>query len=196
LRDTADSPPFRGGQPWQGDPVDGKCTTNKKKSVHKKANEKKVNTTASYNPFENIDNDGSIFASINGDDLKKEVAKNVKSAMKTNSVDIFITGPFRYAKAGKSTWVAVFGDYGSAWTLKAQFLNGYIATLLTKIKASNINIGHAGSYYDINIRKYEYGKESSWRRKDESKTIKRLSFVYTCDTTKEKSGKQGLIEAV
>jgi hypothetical protein len=196
LRDTADPPPFRGGQPWQGDPVDGKCTTNKKKSVHKKANEKKVNTTASYNPFENIDNDGSIFASINGDDLKKEVAKNVKSAMKTDTVDIFITGPFCNAKAGKSSWVAVFGDYGLAWTLKAQFLNGYIATLLTKIKASNINIGHAGSYYDINIRKYEYGKESSWRRKDQSKTIKRLSSVYTCDTTKEKSGKQGLIEAV
>ena len=100
--------------------------TNKKKSVHKKASEKKVNTTASYNPFENIDNDGSIFASINGDDLKKEVAKNVKSSMKTDTVDIFITGPFRNAKAGKSTWIAVFGDYGSVWTLKSQFIKGYI----------------------------------------------------------------------
>jgi hypothetical protein len=59
-------------------------------------------------------------------DLKKEVAKNVKSSMKTDTVDIFITGPFRNAKAGKSTWIAVFGDYGSAWTLKSQFINGYI----------------------------------------------------------------------
>ena len=116
--------------------------------------------------------------------------------MKTDTVDIFITGPFRNAKAGKSTWVAVFGDYGSAWTLKAQFLNGYIATLLTKIKASNINIGHSGLYYDINICKYEYGKESLWKPKDQSKTTKRLSFVYTCDTTEERSGKQGLIKAV
>ena len=90
----------------------------------------------------------------------------------------------------------MFGDYGLAWTLKAQFLKGYISTLLTKVKLSNINVGHAGSYYDINIRKYEYGNESSWRRKDQNKTIKRLSFVYTCDTTKEKNGKQGLIEAV
>ncbi len=133
--------------------------TYKKKTVHKKANEKKVNMTVSYGSFENFDNDDSIFASINGDDLKKEVAKNVKSAMKTDTVDIFITGPFCNAKAGKSTWVAVFGDYRSAWTLKAQFLKGYISTLLTKVKLSNVNIGHAGSYYDINICKYEYGNE-------------------------------------
>ena len=53
-----------------------------------------------------------------------------------------------------------------------------------------------GSWYDINIRKYEYGKESLWKRKDQSKTTKRLSFVYTCDTTEERSSKQGLIKAV
>ncbi len=54
------------------------------------------------------------------------VAKNVKSSMKSDTVDIFITGPFQIAKAGKSTWIAVFGDYGSAWTLKSQFIKGYI----------------------------------------------------------------------
>ncbi len=47
-------------------------------------------------------------------DLKNEVAKNVKLSMKTDTVDIFITGPFCNAKAGKSTWIVVFGDYGSA----------------------------------------------------------------------------------
>jgi hypothetical protein len=45
------------------------------------------------------------------------VAKNVKSSMKSDTVDIIFTGPFRNAKAGKSTWIAVFGDYRSAWTL-------------------------------------------------------------------------------
>ena len=44
--------------------------------------------------YGNTCGDASIFASINGDDLKKEVAKNVKSSMKTDTVDIFITGPF------------------------------------------------------------------------------------------------------
>ncbi len=85
-----------------------------------------MNKNLSYDLFENNNKDASIFASINGDDLKKEVAKNVKSSMKTDTVDIFITGPFRNAKAGKDTWIAVFGDYGSAWTLKSQFIKGYI----------------------------------------------------------------------
>ncbi len=91
-----------------------------------------MNKTLSYDLFKNNDKDASIFASINGDDLKMEVAKNVKSSMKTDTVDIFITGPFRNAKAGKSTWIAVFGDYGSVWKLKSQFIKGYIGTLLTK----------------------------------------------------------------
>ena len=138
----------------------------------------------------------SIFASINGDDLRKEVAKNVKSSMKTNTVDIFITGPICNAKTGKSIWIAVFGDYGSAWTLKSQFLKGYIGTLLKRIKMPNIDISHTDSFYDINIRKYEYGKESLWKRKDQGKITKRLSFVYTCDTANERNGKQGLIETV
>ena len=75
--------------------------------------------TLSYDLFGSNDKDAYIFASINGDNLKKDVAKNVKLSMKTDTVDIFISGPFFNAKAGKSTWVSVFGDYGLAWTLKS-----------------------------------------------------------------------------
>ena len=70
--------------------------------------------------YKNKDNDASIFASISGSDLKKEVAKKVLSKMKTDTVNIFITGPFRNTKYGKSTWIGLFGDYGSAWTLKSK----------------------------------------------------------------------------
>ncbi len=83
----------------------------------------------------------------------------------------------------------MFGDYGSAWTLKSQFIKGYIGTVLTKIKKPTINIGHSSSYYDINICRYEFGKESVWRHKEQSKTTMRLSFVYTCDTANKKNGK-------
>jgi hypothetical protein len=38
--------------------------------------------------------DASIFNTICGNDLKKEVAKKVKLSMKTDTVAIFITGPF------------------------------------------------------------------------------------------------------
>jgi hypothetical protein len=127
--------------------------------------------------FDNNNKDASIFDSICGNDLKKEVAKNVKLSMKTDTVDIFIAGPFRNAKTGKSYWSVVYGDYGSAWTLKSQFIKQYNGTLLTKVKKSTINIGHSNSYYDINIRKYDFSKESVWRRKDQSKTTKRLSFM-------------------
>jgi hypothetical protein len=116
--------------------------------------------------------------------------------MKMDTVDIFITGPFRNAKTGKSYWIIVCGDYGSAWTLKFQFIEEYIGTVLTKIKKPTINIGHSSSYYDINICKYEFGKESVWRRKEQSKTTKRLSFMYTCDKANKRNGKQGVIKAI
>jgi hypothetical protein len=146
--------------------------------------------------LENSVKDASIFNTICGNDLKKEVAKNVKLLMKTDTVAIFITSPFSNAKTGKSYWIIVFGDYGSAWTLKSQFIKGYIGTVLAKIKKPTIDIGHSSSYYDINIRKYEFGKESVWRRKEQCKITKRLSFVYTCDTANKRNGKQGVIEAI
>ena len=192
LRKTAYTLPDQGDEAWQEDPVD----KNRMKKAFIKGNDKKAKKTLSCNMFDNRNDDTSIFDSINGDDLRKEVAKNVNSSMKTNTVDIFITGPFRNAKTGKSIWIAVFGDYGSAWTLKSQFLKGYIGALLKRVKMPNIDIGHTDSFYDINIRKYEYGKESLWRRKDQSKTTKRLSFVYTCDTSNERNGKHGLNEAI
>jgi hypothetical protein len=88
------------------------------------------------------------------------------------------------------------GDYGSAWTLKLQFIKGYIGTLLSKIKNPAINNDNSSSFYDINIRKYKFGTESVWRRKEQSKSTKRLSFVYTCDTVNERNGKQGVIEGI
>ena len=68
--------------------------------------------------------------------------------------------------------------------------------MLTKVNKTNIDTGHSSSYYDINIRKYEYGEESVWKRKEQNKTTKRLSFAYTCDSNNEKNGKLGLIEAI
>ncbi len=197
LRESAERLPFHGGKPWQGEQDDSIRSPGKKKSPIKKAKKtnegsEEVNSTKFDNNYE----DASIFDSICGNDLKNEVAKNVKSSMKSDSVDIFITDPFRNEKNCKSYWIVVYGDYGSAWTLKSQFIKGYIGTLLTKVKKSHIDTTHSNSYYDINIRKYEFGKESVWRHSLHSKTTKRLSFVYSCDTSNKKNGKQGLIEAI
>ncbi len=102
--------------------------------------------------FENSDEDASIFNTICANDLNKEVAKNVKLSMKMDTMDIFFTGPFCNAKTGKSSWIIVCGDYGLAWTLKSQFIKGYIGTLLSKIKYPAINNDYSSSFYDINIR--------------------------------------------
>ncbi len=146
--------------------------------------------------FKNSDEDASVINTICGNDLKKEVAKNVKLSIKMDTMDIFITGSFRNAKTGKSSWIIVCGDYGSAWTLKSQFIKGNIGTLLSKIKNPAINNDYSSSFYDINIHKYEFGTESVWRHKEQSKTNKRLSFVYRCDTVNKRNGKQGVIKAI
>ncbi len=110
-------------------------TSNQKKKTPKKSKTKEgsklksedseeVNSTTFK--FDNNYEDTSISDSICGNDLKKEVAKNVKSSMKTDTVDIFITGPFCNEKNGRSYWIVVYGDYGSAWALKSQFIKGYI----------------------------------------------------------------------
>ncbi len=187
--------------------MDEKITSIQKKLSHKKLNVKKTNERHNSNSddlgqkkfiftFKSSNEDASIFNTICGNGLKKEVAKNVKLPMKMDTVDIFITGPFCNAKTGKSSWIIVCRDYRSAWTLKSQFIKGYIGTLLTKIKKLTINIDHSSSFYDINIPKYEFGTESVWRRKEQSKTTKRLSFVYTCDTAHKRNGKQGVIKAI
>jgi hypothetical protein len=116
--------------------------------------------------------------------------------MKTDTVYIFITGPFRNAKNWQELFDYSMRRYKSAWTPKSQFIKGYIGTVLTKIKRPTINIGPSGSYYDINIRKYEFGKESVWRHKEQSKPTNRLSFVYTCDTANKINGKQGVTEPI
>jgi hypothetical protein len=64
------------------------------------------------------------------------------------------------------------------------------------MKKPSFDISHANSYYDINMRKNEFGKESVWRCNAKIKTIKRLSFVYSCDISKESHGKQGVIDRI
>ncbi len=177
---SADPLPNRRSEAWQGDSMNEKSTSIQKKLSHTKFNVKKMDERHNSNSddlgqiknsifkFESSDEVTSIFNTICGNDLRKEVAKNVKLSMKMDTVDIFITGPFRNAKTGNSSWIILCADYGSAYTLKSQFIKGYIGTLLTKIKKHPLNIDHSSSFYDINIRKYEFGTESARRRKEQS----------------------------
>ena len=73
--------------------------------------------------------------------------------------------------------------------------------MLSQIKTTNIDIGHCETYYEINLRQQKFGQNSVWKRvqKNNEKApqiVKRLSFVYSCDTTEEEIGKKGSNEAI
>jgi hypothetical protein len=66
----------------------------------------------------------------------------------------------------------------------------------------NVNVEHCKTYYEINIWQEEYGDINLWKRKmsytrNQNQTVKRISFVYSCDTVKgDLIGKQGLCKAI
>ena len=51
--------------------------------------------------FENSDEDASIFNTICGNDLKKEVSKNVNLSMKTDTVDVLSLAHFVMLKLAR-----------------------------------------------------------------------------------------------
>ncbi len=85
--------------------------------------------------------------------------------------------------------------------LESEFIRGYLSTVLLGHRQSIIDINHCHTYEDIHIRKDDFGPESVWRHRSsttgqKNRTIPRISFVYSCDTTNKKIGKQGISEAV
>ncbi len=70
-----------------------------------------------------------------------------------------------------------------------------------KNRASDIDISFCQSFYKINIRNNEFGKESVWRCKSPvrgkpGQVVKRLSFVYGCPTSNVAKGMSTLLEAI
>ncbi len=140
---------------------------------------------------------------INAADLKQKLAQNIYLSMKNNAkhLEVHVSGPFQNKINDKSYWIVGFGDNGQMWLIKPEFITGYLQCLLAEIETTNIDIGHCETYYDINIRQQEFGPASIWKRVQKNngrppQTVKRLSFVYSCDTTEETIGKQGLNEAL
>jgi hypothetical protein len=144
--------------------------------------------------------DLDLFSNSN---LKEEVSNNVNRNM-SSSVDFYITGPFNNEKTGKSVWSIVLGVPGKSWALKDTFIQSYLHTLLLKRqqnRPSDIDISFCQSFYEINIRSNEFGKESIWRRKPPvrgkpGQVVKRMSFVYGCPTSSNQKGLNALFEAI
>jgi hypothetical protein len=151
----------------------------------------------SSNIHSKFDVDGDVF-DLCGGNFKEVLSSNISKSIKSNLLDVYVTGPFNNGKTGKSHFSVIFGAFLKAWPLKDSFLRGYLHTLATKmnsVKDSKIDTNHCHLFKEINIRKHEFGKESKWhclapKNGKSGNTIKRMSFVVSYDT---KLGNKGFL---
>jgi hypothetical protein len=139
-----------------------------------------------------------VFKSICGGDLKKKFSQIAANTFKSKLIDVHITEPF--FKYGKNHWVVVYVDSGKAYVLKAQFILVHVSCLLRdweKVKKQKNNFYHCNTYYEIGICKFKFGPESLWKHCNSGQPVKRMSFVYSCDSKEgATAGKEGLVQAI
>ncbi len=95
----------------------------------------------------------------------------------------------------------MYGDSGKSYLLQPRFIGKYLSCLLLdwkKVKKTNVNIDHVSTYYEVGIRKHEFGTESKWKRRNSTNSckqglpVKQMSFVYTSDN----KDREGLVESI
>jgi hypothetical protein len=104
-----------------------------------------------------------------------------------------ISSPLVNQTTGIVHWCVVFGSFNNAWMIKANWLGGYIRTVLSSLKNFDSNdILHTASYYEFNIRSSEFGVDSKWKRvkspRNKIKTVSRMNFVFSCKKSVQNSG--------
>jgi len=131
-------------------------------------------------------NNDKMLEDMFGGDFKANIANSIKTTSTAKNIEVYVTGPFRKEKTGKSYYVLVFADMRKAFFIKSEFLRGYVGYCLKALNVSNVDTDYSQTFDDINIRKKEFGSESEWKRTKQNKTISTISFVMSCATTKEK----------
>jgi hypothetical protein len=86
-----------------------------------------------------------------------EISTNISKAIKSNALDVYVTGPFNNLKTRRSHFAVIFGSFLNGWPLKDSFLCRYLHTLASKMnsmKDFKINTSHCQSW------KHEFGAEN------------------------------------
>jgi hypothetical protein len=142
--------------------------------------------------FDDNDQNMDIFKAKS---FTESLTQNLKAGpLKKNpqTLDIYVSGPFRNENSGIVHWSVVYGNLSDAWMLKASFMSAYIRTILTSLQFKSEDICHTESYYDFNIRTVEFGEASKWKRTKKpggkTGTVSRVSFVYSCKLSDEGVG--------
>ncbi len=144
-----------------------------------------------------FDVDAHVF-DLCGGTFKEELSTNISKAIKSNVLDVYVTGPFNNLKTRKSHFSVIFGSFLKGWPLKDSFLCRYLHTLASRMNSMNdskIDTSYCQSYTEISIRKHEFGAENLWhclapKNGKSRNTIKRMSFVLSFDT---KLGNKGFL---
>ena len=80
-------------------------------NVHPKAKKQSSDNSLKY-AKKSAHNEGNVedvmFKNLFSGDLKLKVAENVNKSSKSNSIEVYITGPFGNSKTCKSHWVVVY----------------------------------------------------------------------------------------
>jgi hypothetical protein len=145
-----------------------------------------------------FDVDADMFDLCGGTFTEELSTSNISKAIKSNALDVYVTGPLNNFKTGKSHFVVVFRSFLKGWPLKDSFLHGCLHSLASKMnfmKNSKVYTTHCQSYTEINIRKHEFGAENLWHclatKNGKSRNkIKRMFFVLSFDT---KLGSKGFL---
>jgi hypothetical protein len=119
--------------------------------------------------------------------------KEVQPKKNPGYVDVYISSPLVNETTGIVHWCVVFGSFNDAWMIKANWLGGYIRTVLSSLKIFDSNdILHTASYYEFNIRSSEFSVDSKWKRvkgpKNKIKTVSRMNFVFSCKKSEQNLG--------
>jgi len=176
---------------------------NKTEETSRKQKRKDTIISLNYNDIEKEDDKekSSITNDLNYDIFKSDsfgasLIKNIKEVQPKRNpgyVDVYVSSPLVNETTGIVHWCVVFGSFNDAWMIKANWLGGYIRTVLSSLKNFDSNdILHTASYYEFNIRSSEFGVDSKWKRvkgpRNKIKTVSRMNFVFSCKKSDRNSG--------
>ena len=72
-----------------------------------------------------FDVDADVF-DLCGRTFKEVLSTNISKVIKSNALDVYVTGPFNNLKTRKSHFIVIIESFLKGWPLKDSFLHGYL----------------------------------------------------------------------
>jgi hypothetical protein len=109
-----------------------------------------------------FDSDVGVF-DIFGENFKAELAMNTILAMKSDTLDVYNSGPFRNARTKLTHKCCCTLEFQKSLGIEGiipLYLPSHIFREMNSMKSSKIDFNHCHSYYEINTKKHKFGTEN------------------------------------